>query len=149
MVGGRRPPITSSSNTSSSAMCMCARCGAGAITSHRVSRRFSGVTALPVFLMTMQQRRTLLTLYAINFLNAVGMWFFLPLLPIFLGRRGGSAALVGVVFAVGLVANAAIRYPAGWAADRFGTKAVLRSEEHTSELQSQFHLVCRLLLEKK
>src|SRR5689334_24636915 len=26
---------------------------------------------------------------------------------------------------------------------------ILRSEEHTSELQSQFHLVCRLLLEKK
>src|SRR5689334_24564995 len=29
------------------------------------------------------------------------------------------------------------------------TTAVARSEEHTSELQSQFHLVCRLLLEKK
>src|SRR5689334_24677562 len=28
-------------------------------------------------------------------------------------------------------------------------KDQLRSEEHTSELQSQFHLVCRLLLEKK
>src|SRR5689334_23803390 len=27
--------------------------------------------------------------------------------------------------------------------------ARMRSEEHTSELQSQFHLVCRLLLEKK
>src|SRR6516164_10678908 len=27
--------------------------------------------------------------------------------------------------------------------------ATHRSEEHTSELQSQFHLVCRLLLEKK
>src|SRR5689334_24811993 len=27
--------------------------------------------------------------------------------------------------------------------------AGIRSEEHTSELQSQFHLVCRLLLEKK
>src|SRR5689334_23604677 len=27
--------------------------------------------------------------------------------------------------------------------------AAFRSEEHTSELQSQFHLVCRLLLEKK
>src|SRR5438309_7642751 len=27
--------------------------------------------------------------------------------------------------------------------------ATVRSEEHTSELQSQFHLVCRLLLEKK
>src|SRR5438309_6083542 len=29
------------------------------------------------------------------------------------------------------------------------TRRSLRSEEHTSELQSQFHLVCRLLLEKK
>src|SRR5689334_24719882 len=32
-------------------------------------------------------------------------------------------------------------------ADRFARNR--RSEEHTSELQSQFHLVCRLLLEKK
>src|SRR5689334_24533871 len=32
----------------------------------------------------------------------------------------------------------------------FGTTSpTSRSEEHTSELQSQFHLVCRLLLEKK
>src|SRR5689334_24762100 len=30
-----------------------------------------------------------------------------------------------------------------------GSVVMLRSEEHTSELQSQFHLVCRLLLEKK
>src|SRR5690625_7017969 len=29
------------------------------------------------------------------------------------------------------------------------TLEVLRSEEHTSELQSRGHLVCRLLLEKK
>src|SRR5689334_24348795 len=28
-------------------------------------------------------------------------------------------------------------------------RAIPRSEEHTSELQSQFHIVCRLLLEKK
>src|SRR2546429_3744791 len=28
-------------------------------------------------------------------------------------------------------------------------EAELRSEEHTSELQSRLHLVCRLLLEKK
>src|SRR5258705_9193275 len=49
---------------------------------------------------------------------------------------------------------------AGWDAlrRRFGTKAFpellasaifYRSEEHTSELQSLRHLVCRLLLEKK
>ena len=73
----------------------------------------------------MEQRRRLWTLYAINFLNSIGMWFFLPLLPIFLNRKGGSAALVGVVFAAALLANALIRYPAGWAADRFGTKVVL------------------------
>src|SRR5205809_4300267 len=29
------------------------------------------------------------------------------------------------------------------------TVALARSEEHTSELQSRLHLVCRLLLEKK
>src|SRR2546422_4218315 len=30
-----------------------------------------------------------------------------------------------------------------------GRRALSRSEEHTSELQSRLHLVCRLLLEKK
>src|SRR2546429_5152354 len=37
--------------------------------------------------------------------------------------------------------------------DPFGRRSTggrhLRSEEHTSELQSRLHLVCRLLLEKK
>src|SRR5687768_17963302 len=35
--------------------------------------------------------------------------------------------------------------------DKAGAYAVqgIRSEEHTSELQSRLHLVCRLLLEKK
>src|SRR3989449_3476849 len=32
---------------------------------------------------------------------------------------------------------------------RVDMAAALRSEEHTSELQSRLHLVCRLLLEKK
>src|SRR5690348_12052773 len=35
------------------------------------------------------------------------------------------------------------------AAQALGQRGVLRSEEHTSELQSPVHLVCRLLLEKK
>src|SRR5688572_32227943 len=34
-------------------------------------------------------------------------------------------------------------------ADRARTRQLKRSEEHTSELQSQSNLVCRLLLEKK
>ncbi len=70
-------------------------------------------------------RRTLWTLYVGNLLASIGLWFFLPLLPIFLGRKGGSAALVGAVFAAGLLANAAVRYPAGWAADRFGTRPLM------------------------
>src|SRR5438309_8734055 len=35
------------------------------------------------------------------------------------------------------------------ASSRLSSCSPARSEEHTSELQSQFHLVCRLLLEKK
>src|SRR5260370_1566635 len=36
-----------------------------------------------------------------------------------------------------------------WAADELRPNAQVRSEEHTSELQSHLNLVCRLLLEKK
>src|SRR5258708_18873709 len=36
-----------------------------------------------------------------------------------------------------------------WACSRSGSRSSARSEEHTSELQSPDHLVCRLLLEKK
>src|SRR5262245_64054740 len=35
------------------------------------------------------------------------------------------------------------------ASTRLSTRRMTRSEEHTSELQSLRHLVCRLLLEKK
>src|SRR2546422_3069035 len=47
------------------------------------------------------------------------------------------------------------RLPFPWneGLDRNGVEALIprewRSEEHTSELQSRLHLVCRLLLEKK
>src|SRR2546427_5516698 len=51
-------------------------------------------------------------------------------------QRGGRARHLG-----------AERVRTGGAADR--PEPVRRSEEHTSELQSQSNLVCRLLLEKK
>src|SRR5574338_1281435 len=38
---------------------------------------------------------------------------------------------------------------AGRGSTRCSARARSRSEEHTSELQSPWHLVCRLLLEKK
>src|SRR2546422_4621660 len=54
-----------------------------------------------------------------------------------------GAVLAGVLPALGALAPwAAIPTAVAWA-------AALRSEEHTSELQSRLHLVCRLLLEKK
>src|SRR5256886_3284996 len=43
-------------------------------------------------------------------------------------------------------AGDAVKVPAAWLVERAGFP---RSEEHTSELQSQSNLVCRLLLEKK
>src|SRR2546429_4753425 len=42
--------------------------------------------------------------------------------------------------------NAVLDMPAEYYLDTIKT---VRSEEHTSELQSRLHLVCRLLLEKK
>src|SRR2546422_3472393 len=44
--------------------------------------------------------------------------------------------------------NAAMIARAGWYRLGLGERSD-RSEEHTSELQSRLHLVCRLLLEKK
>src|SRR2546430_4654121 len=50
-----------------------------------------------------------------------------------------------------LEAAASHRGPRGWRRPATGIVALHlpRSEEHTSELQSQSNLVCRLLLEKK
>src|SRR2546422_2787229 len=78
----------------------------------------------------------------------------LPLLP---GDHGGhdpaalpgiqtiavtiERGLVGLVLLLHLPFAAEVRHP-----DLSGE---WRSEEHTSELQSRLHLVCRLLLEKK
>src|SRR5690606_40404426 len=45
---------------------------------------------------------------------------------------------------IGLVLGALAGWYGGWL-----DKIIMRSEEHTSELQSRENLVCRLLLEKK
>src|SRR5690348_18143128 len=47
------------------------------------------------------------------------------------------------------VALAGVDHELGRHAERLERVPQLRSEEHTSELQSPVHLVCRLLLEKK
>src|SRR5699024_11759314 len=63
--------------------------------------------------------------------------------------------LIGVLVVVGLLFSLiVIIYQRAAASTELYRKSVLigvasRSEEHTSELQSRFDLVCRLLLEKK
>src|SRR3989338_4852036 len=51
------------------------------------------------------------------------------------------------VFTTGRFAECGIS-PVGRGRFTWNWRSGVRSEEHTSELQSQFHLVCRLLLEQ-
>src|SRR3712207_7475028 len=70
-----------------------------------------------------------------------------PLLPAF--QRAGAAPSSRGAPARGMetrMSPARVRPPRGAA---LAILAALRSEEHTSELQSRQYLVCRLLLEKK
>src|SRR2546422_4977441 len=61
---------------------------------------------------------------------------------IIMGTEGSPEATARLREAMGLNRPIAVQY-----ADR--AVQPHRSEEHTSELQSRLHLVCRLLLEKK
>src|SRR5690625_6634068 len=70
--------------------------------------------------------------------------------------RRGTVGVATAGLAFGLVAPAATAYDPGpsAASDASASTSTAsasseRSEEHTSELQSRGHLVCRLLLEKK
>src|SRR5256886_12991770 len=82
-----------------------------------------------------------------------------------LGGLGSAAGRFTLAGAFGGLSGAANLNPAGttdwrlgwigsldgtvWLQSHVGIRAGGRSEEHTSELQSQSNLVCRLLLEKK
>src|SRR5699024_4750923 len=69
----------------------------------------------------------------------------------------GLLALTAVLYTVSVTVTSHVVEGPRWAKDRLATAlvtgaflvALIRSEEHTSELQSRFDLVCRLLLEKK
>src|SRR3989442_2090165 len=75
-----------------------------------------------------------------------------PYTTLFRSRNGGSDADPGRNFNVGWLlvieqAEGALGVARLWSGGRRRQRR--RSEEHTSELQSRPHLVCRLLLEKK
>src|SRR2546429_3253662 len=64
----------------------------------------------------------------------------------------GSVAFALVITTCGLAFSAIAALAAQLASGARSARGIalgVRSEEHTSELQSRLHLVCRLLLEKK
>src|SRR5690625_7102799 len=82
-------------------------------------------------------------------------------LPISFGKAGGAEGDIVVAQCPGTFAHGHGILAVRRGAVRIGgiddaslaavaeSRGVVRSEEHTSELQSRGHLVCRLLLEKK
>src|SRR3712207_8367989 len=69
--------------------------------------------------------------------------------PVNPARQPSPSALERVVHEDGVVALGARRQQRDRRPDQLLDPAHIRSEEHTSELQSRQYLVCRLLLEKK
>src|SRR5690348_920349 len=65
------------------------------------------------------------------------------------GTRGANFLEIGVGARGQAMAGAYASVAEGVTALYWNPAGIARSEEHTSELQSPVHLVCRLLLEKK
>src|SRR5689334_24237153 len=72
-----------------------------------------------------------------------------PYTTLFRSSLSTVRPIVGNAFMAFIVPEGAISSSEIWKKPSTPLRPPLRSEEHTSELQSQFHLVCRLLLEKK
>src|SRR5207253_7240634 len=82
-------------------------------------------------------------------INGIVISLIGPILPMFMAKWGLNDSRAGLFSLVqfsgsfiGVLASSALISAKGF-------KPAIRSEEHTSELQSRGHLVCRLLLEKK
>src|SRR5690625_6636126 len=71
----------------------------------------------------------------------------LELFGCFLGSFGLDGGTIGAIDPLLIVLH--ITQDIGQSVPKLEAAGLQRSEEHTSELQSRGHLVCRLLLEKK
>ncbi len=60
-----------------------------------------------------------------NAVDNLGLGLFFPILPLFVERRGGTAALVGVIGAAGLLGNLVMQAPGGWLADRWNRRLIV------------------------
>src|SRR2546422_1778743 len=84
----------------------------------------------------------------VNFVKLPHTIFALPFALLGVVVASYRAAVTGRTLGLAVLAFTCARFVAlGF--NRIADRARVRSEEHTSELQSRLHLVCRLLLEKK
>src|SRR2546422_8192204 len=67
----------------------------------------------------------------------------------FTGCRHAATSSPTTTGTIGMMSNPAGAPPRARNPASSHSRNIMRSEEHTSELQSRLHLVCRLLLEKK
>src|SRR5205814_2710788 len=118
-----------------------------------------------IFIETSFRERALSASCAAGLTNNLNDGMAWGLFPLFFAQRGLSLLQIGALVALYPLVWAAGQVGTGALSDRIGRKGLiawglaiqatslaviaLRSEEHTSELQSLRHLVCRLLLEKK
>ena len=73
----------------------------------------------------MSRRSALWILLAGNALTMLGVFFIAPILPLFIGARGGSPLLVGAIVSAGVTGRAVATYPAGALTDRVGRRPVI------------------------
>src|SRR5437868_8243337 len=97
------------------------------------------------------RKPSLLIIFFTVFIDLIGFGIVMPLLPIYNQQFGAPGWMNGAIVASFSLMQFLFAPAWGKLSDRIGRRPVLlvRSEEHTSELQSRFDLVCRLLLEKK
>lgn len=65
------------------------------------------------------------TLLAGNALQATGIGFFFPILPIYAQSRGASSLEIGAMLTAGVAGAALAQFPGGWLADRFDRRALV------------------------
>src|SRR5256885_7591980 len=87
-----------------------------------------------------EEARALSALVGLGVIGTLGTWSFLPLVV--------SRAIADLGLDARFAGFLAAAEMAGGGVATFLASFIVRSEEHTSELQSPCNLVCRLLLEK-
>src|SRR6266498_5479624 len=97
-------------------------------------------------LFAILRNRELRAFWLSDWISDAGSFVTFIALAVYVNQLTGSPAAVGVALGLRSVPWFTLGPFAGVVADRMDRR---RSEEHTSELQSRPHLVCRLLLEKK